>query len=229
MRKIFLLLTIIATSLQAQNKTTQSEIKVSAIGKATVIPDIVTISFGIETRGDDSEKAKKENDIMVGRVLTKMKNSNISQKDLKTKWFSLYPRHENKEDKTYYVANQNLEITLRDISQYEKVMNQLVETGVNRFDQISYGSSQIEKLKSQARKLAVKEAEKKAKDLADAVGRKVGKVILISDEMQDIYGYDYQNVGFSEMSMTDSDMVGKKPNIGEMEIKATVNVTFLLE
>jgi len=223
MRKIFLLLTIIATSLQAQNKTTQSEIKVSAIGKAKVIPDMVTISFGIETKGEDSEKVKKENDLMLQRVLKEMKANNIDQKDIKTKWFSMYPRHENKEDKTYYVANQNLEIVLKEISQYEKVMNELVKAGVNRLDYVTFSSSKIDKLRTEARKLAIREAEKKAKDFADAVGRKVGKIILIYDEMNEFYQSDYQHVGFSPMS--DGDI----PNVGEMEISAPINVTFLLE
>jgi len=231
MKKIFLLLTIITTTLYAQDRTKQAEIKVSAQGKAKVIPDIVTISFGIETKGGELSKVKKENDLMYEKVLKQMKVNKIDQKDIKTKWFSMYPRYENKDEGTYYVANQNLEVIVRDLSQYEIIMNELVKAGVNRLDYVTFDSSQIEKMRSEARKSAVKEAENKAKDLAEAVGRKVGKIILISDEMQDIYyGYDYQHVGFTqEAPISDGDMIGKQLNVGEMEVKATVSITFLLE
>jgi len=229
MKKIFLLLTIIATSLYAQDKVKQAEIKVSAQGKTKVVPDIVTISFGIETKGEESEKTKKENDLMLEQVFKRMKANKINQQDIKTKWFSMYPRYENKDDKTYYVANQNLEIIVRDLSQYEIIMNELVKAGVNRLDYVTFDSSQIEKMRSEARKSAVKEAQKKAKDFADAIGRKVGKIISISDNVQDFYDYDYQHVGFIEAPINEGDMLEKKPNVGEMEVKATVSITFLLE
>jgi len=231
MKNIFLLLTIIATSLNAQDKVKQAEIKVSAQGIVKVIPDIVTISFGIDSKGEESKKVKKENDIKLERVLKQMKTNKIDQKDIKTKRFSMYPRYEHKDDKTYYVANQYLEITLRDLSQYQTIMNDLVKAGVDRFDYVTFDSSQVEELRTQARKSAVKEAEKKAKDLADAVGRKVGKIILISDQMQDVYfdGYDYQHVGFTEEVASISEGAIGSLNVGEMEIKGTISITFLLE
>jgi len=230
MRKIFLLFAIITTGLYAQNNPKQTEIKVSAEGKTRVVPDMVVISFGIETKGEESEKVKKENDIMYEKVLKLLKVNKIDQKDIKSKWFSLYPRYENKEDKTYYVANQNLDVRVRDISKYEIIVNELVKTGVNRMDYITFESSKIEKLRTESRKSAVEEARKKATDFANALELKVGQVVSVTDDTQDYFGYDYYNSGLTQEAQTiETNTFEKSSKIGEIEIKTLVTITFLLE
>lgn len=60
-------------------------------------------------------------------------------------------------------------------------MEGLVNEGVNRIDNVAFKSSKMLQLKSEARKLAMKEAKSKAEDFVFVLNQKVGKAILISD------------------------------------------------
>jgi len=233
MKKIFLLLTVVATSLYAQNKTDQSQIKVFSEGKIKIAPDIIVLSFGVETKGYDLVKVKEDNDKLLEKVNKYLTENKINPKDIKAKWFSLYPWNDynnNKDVETSYRASQNMEVKIRDISQYKKITNELVKIGVARIDNTFFSSSKVEKLKSEARELAIENAQKKANDFARALKRKLGKVIFVSDDSRDFYDDYYgRDATSSSMMTTEEGSFGEKFNVGEIEVNVTISVTFLLE
>src|SRR5690554_557641 len=171
MKKIILILTVISTvALQAQDKAIQPQISVSGEGKVKVIPDEAIISIAVETKGEESSKVKKDNDTSVDKVLKFLKSTKINPKDIKTERVALHPQYDYNEKKNYYMASQTISIHLKDLSQYESIIGGLIEAGVNRINGVTFQSSELEKLKSDARKLAVADAKKKADDFALALG-----------------------------------------------------------
>lgn len=230
MKKIFLILTVMtAVATQAQEKTIQPQISVSGEGKIKVIPDEAIISIAVETKGEESSKVKKDNDLVIDKVLKYLKTTKINQKDIKTERVSLYPQYDYQKKKNYYMASQTINITLRDLSQYEVIMDELVKAGVNRINGVTFQSSEIEKLKSDARKQAIADAKKKAEDFAGALGQKVGKAILVSDNSQSFYSPPmYRNVAMSADALGGG-MEQETLAVGEMEVRTNVNVTFILE
>lgn len=230
MKKIFLILTVMtAVATQAQEKTIQPQISVSGEGKIKVIPDEAIISIAVETKGEESSKVKKDNDLVIDKVLKYLKTTKINQKDIKTERVSLYPQYDYQKKKNYYMASQTINITLRDLSQYEVIMDELVKAGVNRINGVTFQSSEIEKLKSDARKQAIADAKKKAEDFAGALGQKVGKAILVSDNSQSFYNPPmYRNVAMSADALGGG-MEQETLAVGEMEVRTNVNVTFILE
>ena len=231
MKKIILILAVMtAVAIQAQEKTLQPQISVSGEGKVKVIPDEAIISIAVETKGEESSKVKKENDVVIDKVLKYLKTTKINQKDIKTERVSLYPHYDYQKKKNYFMATQTINIILRDLSQYEIIMDELVKTGINRINGVTFQSSQVETLKSDARKQAVAEAKKKAQDFAEALGQKVGKAILVSDNSQSYYNPPmFRNVAMAADAMGGGVMEQETIAIGEMEIRTNVNVTFILE
>jgi len=229
MKKIILMLTIMTTvAMQAQDKVIQPQISVSGEGKVKVVPDEAIISIAVETKGEESAKVKKENDASIDKVLKFLKSTKIDQKNIKTERVSLYPQYDYQKKKNYHFASQTISIHLKDLSKYETIMSGLIEAGVNRVNGVTFQSSEIEKLKSEARKLAVADAKKKAQDFAEALGQKVGKAIVVSDNSQPVYNPPmYRNV-MMEAKM-EGDMSQETLAIGEMEINTNVNITFVLE
>src|SRR5690554_175744 len=229
MKKIILMLTIMTTvAMQAQDKVIQPQISVSGEGKVKVVPDEAIISIAVETKGEESAKVKKENDASIDKVLKFLKSTKIDQKNIKTERVSLYPQYDYQKKKNYHFASQTISIHLKDLSKYETIMSGLIEAGVNRVNEVTFQSSEIEKLKSEARKLAVADAKKKAQDFAEALGQKVGKAIVVSDNSQPVYNPPmYRNV-MMEAKM-EGDMSQETLAIGEMEINTNVNITFVLE
>jgi uncharacterized protein YggE len=230
MKKIFLFLALMTmTTHYSQDKVVlQSQISVSGEGKVKVVPDEVVITVAVETKGENSSKVKSDNDATVDKVLKYLYSTKIDKKDIKTDRVSLYPMYDYNKKKNYHFASQTISITLRDLSQYDVIMQKLTENGVNRVDGVTFQSSKIEQLKSEARVLAVKDAQKKANDFAGALNQKVGKAILVSDNSQSFYNPPmYKNVMFTEAETADNSRETLAP--GEMEVNVNVNITFVLE
>src|SRR5690606_250961 len=230
MKKLIVILTVMMTivAVQAQDKVIQPQISVSGEGKVKVIPDEAVISIAVETKGEESAKVKKENDVVVDKVLKYLKSTKINQKDIKTERVSLYPSYDYNKKKNYYMATQTISITLRDLSTYDVLMDELVKAGVNRVNGVTFQSSEIEKLKSEARMMAVADAKKKAEDFAGALGQKVGKAIMVTDNSSPIYNPPM----FKSYMIADSVVeAGSRETlaVGELEITTTVNITFILE
>ena len=230
MKRLFLILTVVAAmSLQAQEQKMQPQISVSGEGQVKVIPDEAVLSIAVETKGEASAKVKKDNDVVIDKVLKYLKTTKINQKDIKSERVSLYPQYDYTKKKNYYMASQTINITLRDLSQYEVIMDELVKLGVNRVNGVTFQSSEIEKLRSEARVLAIKDAQKKASDYAGALGQKVGKAIMVSDTSQPYYNPPiFRNVMMMEAKVA-SDGGQETIAVGEIEIKTNVNITFILE
>ena len=154
---------------------------------------------------------------------------NIPATDFRTKQVALNPQYDYEKKKTTYNATQTVEIVLKDLSKYDELMEGLVQQGINRLDKVSFETSKLVQLQSDARKLAMKDAKAKAEDYVSVLGQKVGKAFVISDNSQ-IY---HPQPMYAAMRMKESaDAMGASNEtlaIGEIEVTANVSVSFILE
>lgn len=220
-----LILAITTTTMMAQNSTPPPTIDVTGEGIVRVVPDEVTINIRVENTGENTKTLKEQNDATISEVLKFLKKMNIEDKDVKTEYMNLSKNYDYN-SKTYtFAANQSLSVKLRDLKKYEPVMKGLIDTGINRIDGVSFSSSNKEALESQARKKAVENAQMKAKEYVSVLNQTVGKAVSIS-EFQNSVGPQ----PMYKMEMMDSSAGGGDQTIslGEMEIRTTVNVSFLL-
>ncbi len=222
--KTFLILAITTTAMMAQNNPPPT-IDVTGEGIVKVVPDEVTINIRVENTGENTQVLKKQNDAIISEVLKFLKQMKIADKDVRTEYMNLTKNYDYN-SKTYtFAANQSLSVKLRDMDKYEQVINGLLETGINRIDGIEFSSSNKEALESQARKEAVENAQMKAREYASVLNQTVGKAISISE---------FRNSAGPQPMMykmaRDSSSGGQDQTIalGEMEIRTTVNVSFLL-
>ncbi|WP_166923465.1 SIMPL domain-containing protein [Flavobacterium poyangense] len=230
MKKLVLLLTIMFMTMSYGQESKQiPQINVNGEGKVKVAPDKVCISATVETKGNNAKDVKKQNDEKMDAVLKFIKKMNVPTADFKTKQVALNPQYDYEKKKTSYNATQTVEIVLKDLSKYDEVMEGLVQQGINRLDNVSFESSKLAQLESEARKLAIKDAKAKAEDYVSVLGQKVGKAINISDNSQ-IYRPQPM---YAAMRMKESSDAAGASNetlaIGEIEITANVSVSFILE
>jgi uncharacterized protein YggE len=188
MKKLFLILmTMIAFFSLAQEQKSVPQISVSGEGKISVKPDLVILNFGIENTGNDAIEVKKNNDQTVDKVLKYIKNIGIEIADFQTTNVSLNRNYDYDKKKYFYQASQSITINLKDISKYDSLMLGLVDNGINNISNVEFKSSKIEEYKSEARKLAIKDAKHKAEDYISVLNQKLGKAILINDTSQTFY------------------------------------------
>lgn len=229
MRKLFLVLTLITTMVHAQEVKQVPQISVSGEGKIKVIPDEATITVAVENSGKDATEVKKLNDATVEKVLKAIKQAGIATTDFQSQRVNLNKNYDYNTKKYSYVANQMISIHLKDLKKYDKLMMDLVDSGINNIQGVAFESSKIKEFERQARKEAMLNAKEKATDYVSVLaGQKVGKALLISENSATNYPRP-QVYAMKSMAMESDSMPRETLAIGEIEIIATINVSFILE
>lgn len=229
MRKLFLVLTLITTMVQAQEVKQVPQISISGEGKIKVIPDEATITVAVENSGKDATEVKKLNDATVEKVLKAIKQAGIAPADFQSQRVNLNKNYDYNTKKYSYVANQMISIHLKDLKKYDKLMMDLVDSGINNIQGVAFESSKIKEFERQARKEAMLNAKEKATDYVSVLaGQKVGKALLISENSATNYPRP-QVYAMKSMAMESDSMPRETLAIGEIEIIATINVSFILE
>ncbi|MFV8370751.1 SIMPL domain-containing protein [Flavobacterium sp. LB2R40] len=229
MKKALLFLSVLFITMSYGQEMKQiPQITVNGEGKVKVIPDQVTIAVTVETKGNNAKDVKKQNDEKIEAVLKFIKKMNLAPADYKTQRVSLNPQYDYEKKKHSYNATQTIEILLKDLSKYDELMEGLVDEGINRIDAVTFQSSKLVQHQSEARKLAMKEAKLKAEDYVSVLGQKVGRAITISDTSQTHYPQPMY-AAMKTMEMSDTNAPRETLAIGEINITATVSVSFILE
>src|SRR5690606_946645 len=173
------LLLTVATQAQQEQKPIP-QINVTGEGKVMVAPDEAFITLSIETKGNKAADVKKQNDAIVEKVVKVLRNSKLSKDDYQTQRIALNPTYDYEKKKYNYNAIQTIQITLRDLSYYDALMENLIDAGVNRITNVDFRSSKIEQHRSTARKNAMLDAKQKADDYVSVLSQKVGGALMIS-------------------------------------------------
>lgn len=209
------------------NNIITPQVNVNGEGSIKIKPDYAIISIGSEIKDTDSAKAKKQNDDIIAKMIQVVKKSPIAEKDYQTQRINLYKTREYQEKKDYFVANQTITITLRNLDNYEKLMSDLMNAGANNINGVEFKSTQTDKFATEIRAKAVLDAKKKAEDYASALNQKIGKALIISDQSM------VNNPRVYMMKAASADMAGEGMAqtlaVGEIEITTNVNVVFELK
>ena len=210
-----------------QGNTITPQVNVNGEGSVKIKPDYAIISIGSEIKELDSAKAKKQNDDIIAKMIQVIKKAQIQEKDYQTDRINLYKTREYQEKKDYFVASQSINITLRNLEQYEKLMSDLMDAGANSIQSIEFKSTKTETVASEIRAKAVLNAKKKAEDYAGALNQNIGKALIISDQSMVNNPRDYM----MKANAMSADAAGMEQTlaVGEIEISTNVNVVFELK
>lgn len=226
MKKLILFFSFLFTlSAFAQQHQPTPLVSVMGEGTVNVVPDKVVIKARVEHQGNTAAEVKSQNDKVINEILEFLKSEGIPAKNIQTEYIRLNKEYDYNSKEYFYSANQAISVKLDNLKKYEKVMNGLLESGLNRIDGIEFQSSKKEALESEARKKAVLDAQAKAKELVAPLGQSVGPAFSINEIETNHFQPVYR--AMEEMKSADS---GAAQTIapGEMEITVKVNVSFEL-
>ncbi len=228
MKKIIaLLLLSFGLFTHAQDGKSAPQITVSGEGKMKVAPDYAIISFGVETQGKEASEVKKTNDATVDGVLRYLKKFGIVANDMQTTGVHLGRMYTGEKTKFHYQAIQNMQVTLRDLKQYDALVMGLVDQGINAISGVEFKATKLEEYKTQARKMATQDALKRAQDYTSPLQQKVGK----AHQIMETGSISFPTVQRSEVFFTKEAYATPQETlaIGEIEITAQVTISFVLE
>ena len=210
-------------------------ISVEAEGRATSRPDVMTISAGTVTTGATAGEAVAANAALAQRLIQAVRQSGIEARDVRTTNFQVEPRFEGRSAPdgmgpsgrppriVGYVVQNVVEIRLRDLTGAENLIGRLFEAGANSVRGPVFSLSDDRSARRAAERNAVEEARAEADNYAAAVGRRVGRLLRISDRRA---WTDPQSDG--AIMVTGSRIPRTPIEAGEIETRAVVHVEFAL-
>lgn len=230
MKRIAMLfgLLCLAGVLSAEENTLPKVVRVTGTSEVKVVPDRAVIELGVQKQDPNAGVAKRAADQASRRILAALKAHGVDEKDVQTTYLSLQPESYTRKGVriSYFVANETLAITVRDLSKLDTLLEELVKAGGNRIDSIGYETSDMRKYSDQARELAVKAAREKAQALAQALGQDVGK----AHSIEEVAEPEYALAGMRAKSAYANEALAKtlSPSIapGQNTISASVVVSF---
>jgi uncharacterized protein YggE len=162
-------------------------ISLSATGAVKTTPDKVDITTGVTTEGQTARVALDKNTEAMAKVVAGLKEAGIEPKDIQTTDFSVSPVYEQRKEGqaafiTGYRVTNSVHIIVRDTAKLGDILDKVVSLGANQIGSISFGVSEPEELKDEARKQAIRNAIADAKLYAETAGVELGPVLTIAEE-----------------------------------------------
>ena len=217
----------------AQQQRDPPLITVTGEAEVRVVPDEVVFDLTVQTLNRDLRLAKSQTDDRLKKTLELTRKYKIAPADVQTDYVKLEPRYRGgDETRTLvgYSVRKDLLFTLRDASQAEELLSELIEAGVTRINSISFRSSQLRKHRDEARALAIKAAQEKATALTAVIGQRIGKAYSIEEESAGS-NFRASNITQNVVSFDGSESSASEGTLalGQIKVSARVTVRFILE
>ncbi|MGI9486823.1 MAG: SIMPL domain-containing protein [Geminicoccaceae bacterium] len=159
-------------------------ITVTGRAEAQAVPDIATMSIGVETEAKTPGEALTENAERMTAVMSRLENAGIAKKDMRTSQLGIWPvfaEHPQPEKTVGYRASNQLTVTIRDIDRLGSILDKAVADGANSVNGPTFSIADPEPLLIAAREAAVRDAIAKAERYASAADVELGPVISIDE------------------------------------------------
>lgn len=212
----------------AEDRQPTKFVRVTGTAEVKVTPDRAVIEVGVEKQDPSATMAKHAEDAAARRILAALGAGGVDEKDVQTTYLSLRPEvaYVKKVRTTYFVAQQTMTITVRDLAKLDGLLEALIKAGGNHIDSVSYETSELRKYRDQARELAVKAAREKAEALSAALEQGIGKAQTI-EELSDSGAFNpLANNEYAYAAKTKGGEASTA--IGQKTISASVTVAFEL-
>jgi len=161
------------------------KITVTGTGTVTGTPDQLVLSMGVQTSASSVSTALREANHAARRVISALKADGVRPADIQTSGLSIQPNYSNNSQvPTGYGVSEQLTATLRDLAKAGSQIQAAVTAGGNAttVDGVSLNLTDTGKLLARARAAAIRDAQAKASQFAQALGHHLRAVISVSDQ-----------------------------------------------
>jgi uncharacterized protein YggE len=263
----FLALGIWGIGAPAGAEEARRTVSLSGTAMVKVVPDEVMISLGVEIHQElpasqrrdyvvgSSEtlkvsapllaEAQARSEQAVKAVREVLKGLGVEERQVRTDSFQVAPRTWEDDGVSYfrgYLCSQAMTVVLKDPGKADACVQAVLKHGATHVYGVTFQTTQVRRLRDQARQMACKAAREKADLLAGELGAKVKRVLTLSEGgssiwcgknwSQNRYGQQEhyaQNVQFAEMGPAQPEGEAGELASGEVGISASVSVVFELE
>jgi len=215
---------------QSGERLARRVLVVSGEGEVRARPDQAQLSAGVVTEAKMAADALAQNNALMTKVLAALGAQGVKDKDVQTSGFSVSPQYppyrpdapEDRRITGYQVSNQ-VTVTVADLAKLGPTLDALVKSGANQLHGVSFSIAKPEPLLDRARREAVKNAQAKARGLAEAAGVALGPILIIQE------GGTAPPV--PEMFKMRAAMAAESVPVaaGEQSVSASVSITYTIQ
>jgi uncharacterized protein YggE len=159
-------------------------VTVAAVGKSAAVPDVVTISLGVQVRGSTAQDALVRTSERTRAAIDAFNQGGVESRDIATTNVSIWPQYGDDGRRVEgYQAQNTLSVRIRDVAEAGRLLDSVAGlVGDDIVIQgIAFSVSQPEAALTEARSAAMAAARAKAEQLAAAAGAAVGDVLVIDE------------------------------------------------
>ncbi len=209
-------------------------VSVSGEGIVRAEPDQATVRFGIVTRAEDAEEARRINAEAAREAMNAVRALGVEDRKMRLETLQLQPAREyDAQTRRYndvgFEATRQVVVEVEDLERLPTLVTEIVQKGANRLNGIAYELKDRTAARNEALQKAMSDAREKAQLMTATLGEEIGPVLTINE----------QSFSFPQpmMRMAQAEMVmakGAEPEpdayaAGEIEVHAVVQVIFALK
>lgn len=207
---------------------TGTRLDIAATGEVTRVPDIAIINTGVVTRAPTAREAISQNAAQMERVIARLRRAGVAERDIQTSSVGLSPDYRYADNQppvlTGYQANNQVTVRFRKIEDSGAILDALVAEGANQINGPTLTIDKPEAAIEEARLAALKQAQARAEVYARAIGKRVTRILAISET-----GDMMRPMPMPGFSMARAEMADTKIVPGEQALSVTLNVAFELQ
>jgi len=175
---------IVLASTQASAAAAGAQITVTGSGQVEGTPDTATFSIGVDTTASSAVAALEQNNSQVSTLEHSLEQSGVATKDIQTSWLDLYTNTNNNGDVTGFSADDELNVTMHNLSYLGQALDAAVHATGNgvTLGGISFSISNQSALLAAARAQAMLSARTEADQLAAGAGLTLGSIVKVTDQ-----------------------------------------------
>ena len=213
-------------------------ISVSGKGEILAKADIAAFDFSVAEESLNVSDAQSRAARKINDIIQFLKNNGIEEKDIKTTNYNIYPRYNYiklpeksqiippiRDNRVLigYEVNQGIEVKVRKIDSAGTVLSGVGNLGASNVSGLNFSIDEEDKLRKEARDLAIEDARENGKILARSLGVKLVRIINFSESgyfpiYREKFSADVMAVGGAALA----------PEIptGENKITSQVNIVY---
>ncbi|WP_030450479.1 SIMPL domain-containing protein [Herbidospora cretacea] len=160
-----------------------AKITVTGNGAVSAAPDRMRLQAGVEVRRATAGAAFADARRAAATLRTALRNAGVDEDDLRTSEISLGPEYDDYPKVAGYRAGQGVEVLVRDLDRADRVVDAVASAGEEaRLNGISFEIGDPTKALAAARDAAYKDAAAKARQYARLSGRRLGRVLSVTED-----------------------------------------------
>lgn len=222
------------TFAQMAQQPNYRHVSVTGEGTVHVVPDMAVVRFGIVTQDPDPEAARARNAAASREAMNVVRQLGVPERKLRLEELRLQPAREyNRETQRWeeigFEVSRMLVVELEELDRLPELIARVVQGGANRLNQVSYDLQDRDTARRDALREALLNARSKAELMAETLDAGLGKVMQINEQGVVIPVPMPIQMESDVRMMQKADPEPEAYAAGELDIRATIQVVFMLE